>query len=130
MLESRLRPSHGRAFPNLWGKRVLIVEDDPIVAVDYRFQLESVGAIQALAPSNHRAVAYLAAHEIDAAIIDYHLPDGACTPVLELLRARRIPFIVVSGDTFLVDDLPPETALLSKPIAAHQVCDALSRAFN
>jgi hypothetical protein len=31
-------------YPNLKGKRILIVEDDPVVAVDYHFQLKDVGA--------------------------------------------------------------------------------------
>jgi CheY-like chemotaxis protein len=111
----------------LWGKRILVVEDDPVVAVDYRFHLEGVGALQIFAPSNQRALAYLATHEVDAAIIDYHLADGTCVPVLGLLIDRHIPFIIVSGDTFGASDIPPGAPLLSKPACAADVCDALSR---
>ena len=109
----------------LWGKRILVVEDDPVIAIDYRFQLEGIGALQAFAPNNQRALAYLVAHHVDGAIIDYHLPDGACTPVLELLVALRVPFVVISGDTFGVDDVPLEAPLLAKPITAADVCLAL-----
>jgi CheY-like chemotaxis protein len=131
MVENSQRLSQSRHdLLNLWGKRILVVEDDPVVAVDYRFQLEGAGALQALAPSTHRAMAYLALHEIDAAIIDYHLLDGACTPVLELLAVRHIPYVVVSGDTFGIDDIPPEAPLFSKPISAQEVCQALSRALQ
>jgi CheY-like chemotaxis protein len=95
----------------LWGKRILVVEDDPVVAVDYRFHLEGVGALQIFAPSNQRALAYLDTHEVDAAIIDYHLTDGTCAPVLCLLIARHIPFVIVSGDTFGANDIPPGALL-------------------
>ena len=66
-----------------------------------------VGALQVFAPSNQRALVYLDTHEVDAAIIDYHLADGTCVPVLGALIARHIPFIVVSGDTFGANDIPP-----------------------
>jgi hypothetical protein len=45
MLESGLRSIDGANVLALWGKRILVVEDDPIIAVEYRFQLEGVGAI-------------------------------------------------------------------------------------
>ena len=99
----------------------------PVVAVDCRFQLEGLGALQAFAPSNQRALAYLHTHEVDAAIIDYHLADGTCVPVLGLLIARHIPFIVVSGDTFGANDIPRSAPLLSKLTSAADVCAALSR---
>ena len=127
MLENDLRSTRGGDnVLTLWGKRILVVEDDPVIAVDYRFQLEGIGALQAFAPSNKRALAYLETHTIDAAIIDYHLADGNCTPVLRLLVALHVPFVVISGDTFGVDDVPPGAPLLSKPITAVDVCQALS----
>jgi CheY-like chemotaxis protein len=120
-------PGGGDNVLALWGKRILVVEDDPVVAVDYRFHLEGVGALQIFAPSNQRALAYLATHEVDAAIIDYHLADGNCAPVLGSLIARHIPFVIVSGDTFGADDIPPGAPLLSKLNGAADVCEALSR---
>jgi hypothetical protein len=56
-------------------------------------------------------LAYLETHEVDAAIIDYHLTDGTCAPVLCLLIARHIPFVIVSGDTFGANDIPPGALL-------------------
>jgi CheY-like chemotaxis protein len=131
MLENGLRSTQvGDNVTTLWGKRVLVVEDDPIVAINYRFQLEDAGALQAFAPSNHRALAYLETHEIDAAIIDYHLTDGTCVPVLDLLITRHIPFVIVSGDTFGATDIPPGAPLLSKLSSPADVCEALSRALH
>ena len=36
-----------------------------------------------------------------------------------------LPFVVISGDTFGVDDVPLEAPLLAKPITAADVCLAL-----
>jgi CheY-like chemotaxis protein len=127
MLENGLRSTRcGDKVLTLRGKRILVVEDDPVVAVDYHFLLEGVGALQAFAPSNPRALAYLGTHAVDGAIIDYHLTDGICTPVLKLLVALHVPFVVISGDTFGVDDVPPNAPMLSKPVTAADVCLALS----
>src|SRR5436189_5978049 len=88
-------------YAYLSGKRLLIVEDDAVVAVDYHFQLRAVGAeAQGYKPTNKAGLDYLATHDIDAAIVDYCLRDGPCYPLLRLLQRRGIPFLVVSGCTF------------------------------
>jgi DNA-binding response OmpR family regulator len=81
----------------LSGKHILVVEDDPVVAVDYRFQLQAIGITQTLQPTIRRALAYLADHDVDAAIVDNQLPDGTCERVVAELMGRHIPFIVVSA---------------------------------
>jgi CheY-like chemotaxis protein len=110
----------------LRGKRILVVEDDPVIAIDYHFQLEGIGAIHAFAPNNQRALAYLIANRVDAAIIDYHLPDGCCMPILEMLVSQNVPFVVVSGDTFAIPDASIDAPVLSKPATPAEVCQALS----
>ena len=91
-------------YPNLQGKRILVVEDDVVIAVDYGFELRRVGAKpQAYAPTNKVALNYLATHQVDAALVDDRSSDGPCEPVLQLLQSRGIPFIVVSGCTFEMD---------------------------
>ena len=131
MLVNSLRSAQSREnVLSLWGKRILVVEDDPVIAVDYHFQLEGLGAIQAFAPSNQRALAYLIAHHVDAAIIDYHLPDGCCMPVLKMLASQDIPFVVVSGDTFAIPNASIDAPVLSKPVTPAEVCEALSRVLH
>jgi DNA-binding response OmpR family regulator len=121
-------PEYRGSLLSLWGKRILVVEDDPLTAVDIRFHLEEAGAVQVPAPTNQRAVAYLDCHEVDAAIVDFHLPDGDCIPVLQLLASRGVPFVVVSGDTFDIHDIPGEAPVLAKPVTPVEVCRALSGA--
>jgi CheY-like chemotaxis protein len=98
------------AYPALHGKRILVVEDNAVAAVDYHFQLQAVGAAESLQPTVRRALAYLADHEVDAAIVGYQPPDGDCEPVLEQLARRHIPFVIVSGDTFGMREMPSGTA--------------------
>src|SRR5262245_5967537 len=103
-------------YPALRGKRILVVEDDAVIAVDYHLQLRSVGAgPQAYEPTNEAALNYLSAHDIDAAIVDYRLRDGTCEPVLESLGNRGIPCVVVSGCVFEMRGSLNCLHVLSKP---------------
>jgi CheY-like chemotaxis protein len=111
---------------DLAGKRILVVEDDPVVAIDYYFQLKALGAAQVLEPSNRAALGYLADHAVDAAIVDFTLRDGCCLPVLDALTAKRIPFIVISGDTFAMRNVTTNAPVLSKPVTSTEVYEALS----
>jgi CheY-like chemotaxis protein len=113
-------------WPYLRGKRILVLEDDPVIAVEWYFQLKRLGATQVFEPTNRLALEYLVRHNVDAAIVDYTLRDGCCTPILELLTARHIPFIIVSGDTFAMRQASIGAPVLSKPVTPAEVWSALS----
>lgn len=113
-------------WPNLRGQRILVLEDDPVIAVDYCFQLKRLGATQVFEPTNQSALQYLAGHNVDAAIVDYTLGDGCCAPVLGLLIARQIPFIIISGDTFAMREASIDAPVLSKPATPADIWSALS----
>jgi CheY-like chemotaxis protein len=118
-------------YPNLQGKRILVVEDDVVIAVDYYFRLREVGAVpQAFEPTNKAALDYLAMHQVDAAIVDYQLRDGSCEPVLQSLESRGIPFIVVSGCTFEMHGSVVTSQVLSKPVTPPEVWRALSQVLH
>jgi len=115
------------SYPNLLGKRILVVEDDVVVAVDYSFQLQEVGAKpEAYEPTNKAALDYLATHQVDAAIVDYELRDGPCDAVLRSLQSYGIPFVVVSGHTHRMRECLPTAKLLAKPVAPAELWCALS----
>jgi CheY-like chemotaxis protein len=115
-----------RNWPNFRGKRILVLEDDPVIAVDLYFQLKPLGATQVFEPTNLLALQYLVGHNVDAAIVDYTLRDGCCKPVLDLLTARHIPFIIISGDTFAMRQTSIDAPVLSKPVTPAEVWSALS----
>jgi len=124
MLSYHRNPQDLRA--NLDGKQILVIEDDPVIAADYHFRLRRLGATDTIEPSNRRALAFLGTHHVDAAIVDYHLGDGPCMPVIEFLTNLDIPFIVVSGDTFAMRELVTGAPVLSKLATSTEVCQALS----
>jgi CheY-like chemotaxis protein len=114
-------------YPTLRGKRILVVEDDALIAVDYHFQLKEVGAKpQAYEPTSKAALDYLAAHDIDAAIVDYRLRDGTCEQVLRSLRSRDIPFVIVTGCAFEMRGNLDSPHVLSKPTTPTDIWSALS----
>ena len=124
MLSCNCEPRDRHA--NLDGKQILVIEDDPVIAADYHFRLRRLGATDTIEPSNQRALEYLGTHHVDAAIVDYHLGDGPCVPVVEFLTSLRIPFILVSGDTFAMRELVTGAPVLSKLATSIEVCQALS----
>ncbi|MBE1529487.1 DNA-binding NtrC family response regulator [Sphingopyxis sp. OAS728] len=79
--------------------RVLIVEDDPVLALMLEEYLEllghePVGSADCVAS----ALAILSDRKIDAAIIDIVLADGETSdPVADALAAANIPFLVATG---------------------------------
>jgi CheY-like chemotaxis protein len=85
---------------------VLIVEDEPIVALSLAYAVEAAGAI-VIGPvaSTAEALDLIARSPIDAAIVDVQLEDRDITPVAIALMERQVPFVVHSGT-----GLPPELA--------------------
>lgn len=79
-------------------KRILIVEDEPIVAIALQDMLEDLG-YTVVGPALRLAAALdLAAREpIDAAILDVNMGEGESYPVAEALRARGIPYLFATG---------------------------------
>jgi CheY-like chemotaxis protein len=131
MLDHASCPRRYDKYPNLRGKRILVVEDDAVIAVDYYFQLRKVGAEpQAYEATNKAALDYLATHDIDAAIVDYCLRDGTCEQVLQSLERRDIPFVVVSGCTFEMQRSLDPPHVLSKPVTPTDIWRALSEVLH
>lgn len=94
--------------------RILIVEDDPLVAMlleDYLEALERrpIGPVDNVAA----ALARLHEDEIDAAVIDVHLANGETSePVAEALAALGIAFMVTTGGF----TAPPGPMFSQRPI--------------
>lgn len=79
-------------------KRILIVEDEWLVATDLARILEAAGCcVVAKAGSVRKALALLEAEPIDAAVIDVNLAGYSSEPLAEVLHRRGIPYVVISG---------------------------------
>jgi CheY-like chemotaxis protein len=78
--------------------RVLIVEDEPILAFTLEDYLNSAGfdvvAVEGRLPA---ALAAIESTALDVVILDANLAGVSAAPAAAALTARGVPFIVVSG---------------------------------
>jgi CheY-like chemotaxis protein len=88
----------GRGHRMREGRRILVVEDNFLVATLLAEILESVGW-QVVGPVAHLAAALDAAASegFDAAVLDVNLGGQTVYPVAEVLDARRVPFVFVTA---------------------------------
>jgi DNA-binding response OmpR family regulator len=82
---------------SLNGSLVLIVEDEPLVAMDVANSFRSAGAQVVIARTLVDALEKAELAGLTAAVIDHALRDGLTSEVCAKLKSRNIPFIVYSG---------------------------------
>ncbi|EIM26762.1 response regulator [Microvirga lotononidis] len=84
---------------NLAGCRVLLVEDEYLIADELGKHLSAHGAILLGAvPTLEKALALVEASErIDGAVIDINLRGQAAYPVADALEGRGVPFVFATG---------------------------------
>src|SRR2546423_8376010 len=86
--------SEGSACP----ADVLIVEDDPIIAIDFEDRLLGFGVTHVRsAGSVAQALAAIAARPPDFALLDVELSREKSFAVAERLAALKIPFVFITG---------------------------------
>jgi DNA-binding response OmpR family regulator len=96
--------------------RVLILEDDPFIAMDLQGILEGDGHdVVGAVPSVGAARAHLS-DGLDYALLDVDVADGKSFAIAEELQERRIPFCFVSAS--LHSDIPrllQDVLFIAKP---------------
>jgi CheY-like chemotaxis protein len=113
----------------LTGKRILVVEDEPLLAMDITGQLEDAGA-HVVGPAADPAVALrlIEQYRCDAALLDANLEGQPVDEIAASLTARNIPFVFVSGyGRASLPEAFDAADLLSKPFGAHQLLDVLAK---
>lgn len=108
--------------------RILIVEDDPLVAMMLEGYLEALDRETAgSAEDVAGALAKIADREFDAAIIDVHLANGETSePIAAALKAAQIPFIICTGSGVNADPSYAGAPFLAKPVSLASLEEALS----
>jgi DNA-binding response OmpR family regulator len=80
------------------GQHILIVEDDPMLAFGIeQLLLEHGFRIAGMASNLETALTMIESGVYDAAILDANLAGTSAVPAAVALRARGVPFIVLSG---------------------------------
>lgn len=109
-------------------RRILIVEDEYLLAQDLQLELEHAGAV-VVGPEASVAAALARIDEeahIDAAILDVNLGGEWAFGVAETLRARQIPFVFASGyENDVMKGRFPEVRNCAKPFIVHDLMQSL-----
>ena len=115
----------------LTGKRVLVVEDEPIVAMTVEDMLISLGC-EVVGPASHLAPAleFAETATLDAAVLDININAGRSYPVADVLRRRAIPFLFATGYGEEGIENGANAPVLQKPYRQDQIEIALSGLFT
>jgi DNA-binding response OmpR family regulator len=81
----------------LLGCSILVVEDEPLVALDVAQALEGAGARVLAARTLRDALKMAEDPSLAAAVLDHGLSDTDTSEVCEKLKRRHIPFVLYSG---------------------------------
>jgi len=113
--------------------RVLIIEDEPIIAMDLEGIVIGLGhAVSRVADTREKAVAAALEVKPDLVLADIQLADGSSgiDAVHEILDAFVVPVIFITAypERLLTGERPEPTFLITKPFREEQVRAAISQA--
>ena len=112
----------------LEGVKVLVVEDEYLVATLMEDMLESAGCVVAgPIPRLAQALDAASSEACDVAVLDINLAGERVYPVADILARRSVPFVFVTG--YGANTLPPEHAgrpRLCKPFRMAELLSAIS----
>jgi DNA-binding LytR/AlgR family response regulator len=85
---------------SLRGRRLLVVEDEYLIAADLTASLESLG-VEVIGPaaSVEEALSLVEnnSDRLDGAVLDINLRNERVYPVADVLMARGVPFVFTTG---------------------------------
>jgi CheY-like chemotaxis protein/DNA-directed RNA polymerase specialized sigma24 family protein len=112
---------------------VLIVEDEPIIAMDIEALVESLGhRVTEVARTHSEALAAVRRRRPGLILADVQLADGSSgiNAVHEILNSFRVPVIFITAypERLLTGERPEPTFLISKPFRHEMVKAVISQA--
>jgi CheY-like chemotaxis protein len=117
----------------LQGRRVLVIEDESLVAMLLETILEDMGCTVVGPESNidDGLIAATTEASLDAALLDVNVAGREVFPVADALRARGVPFVFSTG--YGEAGLPEHwrgNPTIQKPFTEGAIRDALMKAMN
>ncbi|HEY1735780.1 MAG TPA: response regulator, partial [Methylovirgula sp.] len=115
-----------KSVSKLVDKRLLVVEDEPLVSLDIVAALDAAGADVKTAGTAEEAFKLIETMPFDAALLDANLRGDPVDDIAAALAARNISFLFVTG--YGPDSLPrafAKTAILAKPFGHEQLVTAV-----
>lgn len=112
---------------------VLIIEDEPIIALDIETMVEELGhTVTGVARTHREAIALVAKKRPGLVLADIQLADGSSglDAVNEILSSIDVPVIFITAypERLLTGDRPEPAFLITKPFQPEAVKAAISQA--
>ncbi len=110
---------------------VLVVEDEPLIAMDIEAVLQAEGLSVEYCASREDALKLIGTKTPSAVILDFHLKDGDATDITAELHERQVPVIFCSG--VQESEVPLEfrgVTWLFKPFNDRELVDTVKDALN
>jgi CheY-like chemotaxis protein len=125
-------PGSDQPISALLGVRVLVVEDEMMVALFIEDTLRELGC-DVIEPAHTitDARARIEDHEIDAAVLDINIAEDEVYPIADLLASRGVPFVFATG--YALESIQEEwrsRPIIRKPYHAEQLRAALENALR
>jgi DNA-binding NtrC family response regulator len=117
----------------LRGRRVMVLEDDVLIAMDMEDFLISEGC-QVVGPISNveAALEKVETAQLDGAVVDLNLRGELSVPVIEALKSRGVPVIVCSGYAELpgVQEMLKDVPMVPKPCDFNALSQILAETFT
>jgi DNA-binding response OmpR family regulator len=110
----------------LVGRCVLVVEDEPLIALGLKEAFEAEGASVYLASNSNGALRFVRDATLSAAVLDFGSEGDSGSTLRRTLRAYGVPFLYYTG----VDDLDERSLgapIISKPASAEVLITTLTK---
>lgn len=111
------------------GRTILIVEDEPLVALDVAETIKAAGASVMLTHTLKDGLKLAEHADLSAAVLDFGLADGEANELCERLNGRGVPYVLYSGYDH-VSDACRGGVLVPKPASPDTLIDALIMAIT
>jgi DNA-binding LytR/AlgR family response regulator len=119
-----------RTISSVKGRRLLIVEDDYLIAADLASSLEELGA-EVIGPAgtveDALELVQRSGETLDGAVLDINLREQRVYPVATALARHGVPFVFVTGyDTVAIPQAYASAPRCEKPVDKMQLMRWLS----
>lgn len=122
---------HSVSTNKLEHKRILIVDDEPLIAVNTEDLVRHFGALVVGPYFSASAAQHALASRIDAALLDVNLGGEDSLGLAEALQAKGVPIILVTGyQPDAVSERFAKCQVLTKPIESGALGAALAKLFD
>ncbi len=123
----------GREIAEQVATSILIIEDEPLIAMDIEHLVTSLGhEVAAIARTHKQAVAEIEKHKPGMVLADIQLADGSSgiEAVNEILQTVKVPVIFITAfpERLLTGERPEPAFLVSKPFVPNMVKALISQA--